>query len=91
MTEKINNTSEINFDDVYQELDQINSWFRDVKKFNLNEGLIKHKRSMALLRLVKGRLQEVEKEFEEINNEYKKDFSLDKNDNKIDTKKIMTV
>ena len=58
------------------ELEEINRWFQS-QEIDLDEGLRKFRRGLALIKKSRQRLGEVENEFEEIKKEFGKESSLD--------------
>lgn len=63
------------------EIEEINRWFQN-ENVNLDEGLMKFRRGLELIKKCQERLKEVENEFIEI----KKDYGADKPDNQSATK-----
>lgn len=64
-----------NFAKAYQELNEINEWFRK-EEIDLDEGLKKFKKGLELIKQCKRRLKEVENQFHEI----KKEFSIEESE-----------
>ena len=58
------------------ELEEINRWFQS-QEIDLDEGLRKFRRGLALIKKSRQRLGEVENEFEEIKKEFGGESSLD--------------
>ena len=58
------------------ELEEINRWFQN-QEIDLDEGLRKFRRGLALIKKSRQRLGEVENEFEEIKKEFGGESSLD--------------
>lgn len=60
----------INFAQAFQELEQITAWFESDAQTDLDEGLKKFERGLALASLLKARLGEVEQKVQEIKKQY---------------------
>jgi len=58
------------------ELEEINRWFQN-QEIDLDEGLAKFRRGLALIKKSRQKLAEVENEFEEIKKEFGGESSLD--------------
>ncbi len=58
------------------ELEEINRWFQN-QEIDLDEGLAKFRRGLALIKKSRQKLTEVENEFEEIKKEFSGESSLD--------------
>lgn len=60
--------NKFDFSTAIKELEDINRWFQN-EEVNLDEGLVKFRQGVGLIKKCKGRLKEVENEFEEIKKE----------------------
>lgn len=58
-----------NFTKAYQEIEEINEWFRQ-EDIDLDKALRKYERGMELINKCKNRLEEAENKFEEIKKQY---------------------
>lgn len=68
--------SKFDFTKAFQELEEINEWFQG-EEIDLDEGLKKFRRGLELIKQCRGRLKEVENQFQEI----KGDFSAKEGEN----------
>lgn len=60
--------NKFDFSTAIKELEEINRWFQN-EEVNLDEGLVKFRQGVELIKKCKVRLKEVENEFEEIKKE----------------------
>jgi len=61
--------AKFNFTKAYQDIEEINEWFRG-EEIDLDEALQKYEKGMELISKCKGRLKEAENKFEEIKKKY---------------------
>jgi len=59
----------VNLTKTLKNLEEINNWFEDQQEIDVEQGLEKVKEGIKLVRASRGRLQEIENEFEEVKKE----------------------
>ena len=59
----------LNLTMILKELEEINTWFNRQEELDLEEGLLKIREGMNLLKASRMRLKQIENEFEEIKRE----------------------
>lgn len=62
----------LDFNKVIKELEEINDWFQN-EEINLDEGLVKFRRGLELIKKCRQKLKEVENELIEIKKEFTQD------------------
>ena len=65
-----NKKTQTDFNALEKELEEINDWFETEKESNLELAMSKYKRGVEIVKILKGHLQDVENEFNKINQEF---------------------
>lgn len=68
------NKKNVNLNKNLSKLSEIANWFENQKDINIEEGLKKVKQAAVIVKESKGRLKEIENEFEEIKVDVKKNL-----------------